>query len=582
MTGKSTPAAIVPHTGGAQPRAAAPIRSARQHDRPHRFAMLHAIRNSSLFIKLVVMVSLALCPPILLGHLAGSYFISKYGYEDAENTVSSVAQLAAESPLVVEAMRTRQPEAFRQMTAFLETLTRASDVKFIVLIDMQGIRLSHPDSAKIGQHFVGGDEGKALEGQSYLSSARGTFGFSLRAFRPIFDAQGNQLGAASAGILSSDIEAGVARLTGPLGWLLGLSLVIGIVLAVLLSRTIKKILFGLEPHQIARLLEERNAILRTTREGIIAVNREGTLVLVNEMAEKILRSAGVFGPLEGQPVQSAIPGTRLDAVVREGRPEYDQEQNINSCVVLTNRVPILVQGEIIGAVATFRDMTDVRAQAERLTGLSNYVEALRSRSHEYLNKLHVISGLLRNGRHAELDAYLEQIIGSKKLETSAIAALVKDPIVAGFLESKYSRAHEMGVTLVIEGRGVIPPLSPKGSHALVTVVGNLIDNAFEATIYAVEKRITLNIENIPAQAGGSDELVISVSDTGRGISDEHLEKIFTKGFSTKGSNRGIGLYMLLLTLEEMDGSVEIDAKPGHGTVFTVRVPVAALAQGEQE
>ena len=250
--------------------------------------------------------------------------------------------------------------------------------------------------------------------------------------------------------------------------------------------------------------------------------------------------------------------------------------------LVANHVPILVQGEIIGAVATFRDMTDVRAQAERLTGLSNYVEALRSRSHEYLNKLHVISGLLRNGRHAELDAYLEQIIGSKKLETSAIAALVKDPIVAGFLESKYSRAHEMGVTLVIEGRGVIPPLSPKGSHALVTVVGNLIDNAFEATIYAVEKRITLNIENIPAQAGGADELVISVSDTGRGISDEHLEKIFTKGFSTKGSNRGIGLYMLLLTLEEMDGSVEIDAKPGRGTVFTVRVPVAALAQGEQE
>ena len=253
-------------------------------------------------------------------------------------------------------MRTRQPEAYRQMTAFLETLTRASDVKFIVLIDMQGIRLFHPDSAKIGQHFMGGDEGKALEGQSYLSSARGTFGFSLRAFRPIFDAQGNQLGAASAGILSSDIEAGVARLTGPLGWLLALSLVIGIVLAVLLSRTIKKILFGLEPHQIARLLEERNAILRTTREGIIAVNKNGTLVLVNEMAEKILRSAGVFGPLEGQPVQSAIPGTRLDAVVREGRPEYDQEQNINSSVVLTNRVPILVQGEIIGAVATFRDM----------------------------------------------------------------------------------------------------------------------------------------------------------------------------------------------------------------------------------
>jgi len=348
-----------------------------------------------------------------------------------------------------------------------------------------------------------------------------------------------------------------------------------------LSRTIKKILFGLEPHQIARLLEERNAILRTTREGIIAVNKDGTLVLVNEMAEKILRSAGVFGPLEGQPVQSAIPGTRLDAVVREGRPEYDQEQNINSCVVLTNRVPILVQGEIIGAVATFRDMTDVRAQAERLTGLSNYVEALRSRSHEYLNKLHVISGLLRNGRHAELDTYLERIIGSKKRETSSIAALVKDPIVAGFLESKFSRAHELGVTLSIEGTGVLPPLSAKGAHALVTVVGNLIDNAFDAVIYAGEKRIALHLESDFAPASSAGQLVIQVADTGRGIADEHQEKIFSKGFSTKGSNRGIGLYMLLLTLDEVDGSVEIDSKLGHGSVFTVRFPATTLVEGEK-
>ncbi|QCC86767.1 two-component system sensor histidine kinase DcuS [Desulfovibrio desulfuricans] len=541
--------------------------------------MLQALKNSSLFVKLVIMVSLALCPPMLFSHLAESYFISKYGYEEAEKTVSNVARLSAESSTVIEGMRSDKPEARKQMTDFVEMLTHVSNVKFIVLIDMQGIRLYHPEAWKIGGHIEGGDEGESLHGHAYISSARGSFGFSLRAFRPIYDEQGKQLGAVAVGIMSKDIEANMARLNGPLSWLFALSLAIGIGLAVLLSRTIKKILFGLEPHQIARMLEERNAILRTVREGIIAVNKEGTLVLVNEMAEKILRSAGVTGPLEGQPVQDTVPATRLDAIIKEGKPEYDMEQNINGSIIMTNRAPITLQGKVIGAVATFRDMTEVRVQAERLTGLSNYAEALRSRSHEYLNKMHVISGLLRNKRYGELEEYLEHIIGSKKRETSSIAALVKDPIVAGFLESKYSRAHELGVTLHIEGAGELPQLSSKGSHALVTIVGNLIDNAFDAVTYAGEKRITLHIESDFASAGGNGQLVISVADTGRGIAEEHQEKIFTKGFSTKGSNRGIGLYMLLLTLDEVDGSVEIDSRLGHGSTFTVRFPATTLAEG---
>lgn len=541
--------------------------------------MLHAFKNTSLFVKLVVMVSLALCPPMLLSHMAESYFVSQYGYEEAEKTVSNVARLAAESAVVIECMRSRQPEAHRQMTNFLEMLMHVSNVKFIVPIDMQGIRVYHPEAWRIGKHIMGGDEGEALLGHTYISSARGTFGFSLRAFRPIYDAQGRQLGAVVVGIMSKDIEADVARLNRPLSWLFALSLVIGVMLAVLLSRMIKKILFGLEPEQIARLLEERNAILRTVREGIIAVNKQGTLVLVNEMAEKILRRAGVQGPLEGRPVQQTVPATRLDAVLKEDKPEYDMEQNINGYIIMTNRAPVTVRGKIIGAVATFRDMTEVRALAERLTGLSNYAEALRSRSHEYLNKLHVISGLLRNKRYQELEDYLERIIGSKKRETSSVRALVKDPIAAGFLESKYSRAHELGVTLVIEGDAAVPPLTPKGAHALVTVVGNLIDNAFEAVTYAGEKRITVRIEN--SGADGGDDIVISVTDTGRGIAEENQEKIFTKGFSTKGSNRGIGLYMALLTLDEVDGSVDIESRLGHGATFTVRFPGTVLAKGEQ-
>ncbi|WP_179981495.1 DcuS/MalK family sensor histidine kinase [Desulfovibrio sp. 86] len=534
---------------------------------------MNFVKNNSLFIRLVMMVSLALCPPILLSHLASSYFISKYGFEQAEQTVSNVAQLSAESPVVIEGMRSPKGDAWLQMAGFLRMLTSVSGVKFIVLIDMHGNRIYHPEEQKIGAHIVGGDEGEALQGKTYISSARGTFGFSQRAFRPVFNESGQQIGAVVVGIMSRDIEKNVSGLTSHMTWLFSLALVIGLLLAVLLSRKIKKILFGLEPHQIARLLEERNAILSTVREGIIAINRNNRLVVVNEMAEKILRSAGVQGELLGRPVQEVVPSTRLDAILKEGKPEYDCEQNINGQIIMTNRSPIIIQGKTIGAVATFRDMTEMRALAERMTGLSNYAEALRSRSHEYLNKLHVISGLLRNKRYEELEEYLSQIIGSKIRETSSIKLNVQDPILVGLLESKFSRANERHVTLTLGGSGVIPPLSPTGSHALVTILGNLVDNAFDAVSYTQEKHIDLSVHC------EDDTLVITVADTGRGINEEHLPEIFKKGFSTKGAGRGIGLYMLLLTLDELDGSIEVDSHVGQGTSFTVHIPLAMLTSG---
>lgn len=528
------------------------------------------IKNNSLFIKLVIMVSLALCPPILLSHLAGSYFISKYGFEQAEQTVANVAQLTAESSAVIEGMASPRGEAWKQMTDFISMLTSVSGVKFIVLIDMNGNRIYHPEAQKIGAHVVGGDEGEALKGKTYISSARGTFGFSQRAFRPVYAEDGRQAGAVIVGIMSRDIENNVARLTSPMTWLFGLSLITGLVLAVLLSRKIKKILFGLEPHQIARMLEERNAILSTVREGIIAINSNSRLVVVNEMAEKILRTAGVKGELLGRPVQEVVPSTRLDAILRQGKPEYDREQNINGLIIMTNRAPVIIQGKTVGAVATFRDLTEIRVQAERLTGLRNYAEALRSRSHEYLNKLHVISGLLNNRCYKELEGYLSDIIGSKVREISSIKANVREPVVVGLLESKFSRANELGVTLSIGGDGIIPPLSSRGGHALVTVLGNLVDNAFDAVISTDEKHIHLNVHS------EASRLVISVSDTGHGIDENHLQKIFNKEFSTKGAGRGIGLYMLLLTLDELDGSVEIDSHVGQGATFTVSVPLAGL------
>lgn len=172
------------------------------------------IKNNSLFIKLVIMVSLTLCPPILLSHLAGSYFISKYGFEQAEQTVANVAQLTAESSAVIEGMKEPRGEAWKQMADFLGMLTSVSGVKFIVLIDMNGNRIYHPEAQKIGAHVVGGDEDEALKGKTYISSARGTFGFSQRAFRPVYAENGRQVGAVVVGIMSRDEVRSPANICG--------------------------------------------------------------------------------------------------------------------------------------------------------------------------------------------------------------------------------------------------------------------------------------------------------------------------------------------------------------------------------
>lgn len=536
---------------------------------------MHFFKNNSLFFKLMVTMCLALCPPILLSHLANSYFVSRYGFDEAGKLAANVVQLAAESAPVIEGMQSPSASARRDMADFLHMLTAVSGVRFIVLVDMKGIRLYHPDAHKIGLHVVGGDEGPALRGETYISAASGTLGFSQRAWRPVFNQHGQQIGAALVGVMSSDIERNIAQLTRPMTFLFCLALLIGIISAALLSRRIKKILFGLEPHQIARLLEERNALLSTVREGIVAVNAEGNIVVVNEMAEKILRAAGVQGELLGKPVQDTVPSTRLDLTLRHGMSEYDQEQSINGLSIITSRAPVVLQGKVIGAVATFRDMTEVRAQAELLTGLSNYVEALRARSHEYLNKLHVISGLLENERYDDLKKYLAEIIGSKVRETLSIAANVRDPIVAGFLESKLSRARELNVSLLITGQGIIPRLTPRGFHALVTICGNLIDNAFDAVLHTGRNQISLSIE--------SDKkfLTVRVADAGRGIADSDLTHLFTKGFSTKGSGRGLGLSLVLLTLDELDGTVEVNSAVGSGSAFSVRIPLQSIAEVEE-
>ncbi len=517
----------------------------------------------ALLVCVVVAVALLVTNTLITRQIAAA--VSSSIGENA----ADIARIIAKSPSVIANLMDGRSQP--DIQPFVEDIRRATNVEFIVVFDMDGIRKTHPNPAIIGQHFVGGDEEAVLRyGREYTSVAKGTLGFSLRAFTPVFDPSGRQVGAVSVGVLLDNVEEEIARTHSLIYLAVGVGLLVGVGGALLLAANIKKTMFGLEPFAIARLVEERNAMLQSVREGVLAVDKDARITVVNDEAQRILRKAGIDGDLIGQKVADRIANTRLQEVLTSADVELDREQSINGVEVLTNRMPIKVGGEVVGAIATFRDKTEIRLLAEQLSGIRIYAEALRAQTHEFMNKLHVILGMVRMECYDQLAAYITSIAQARRSEASSVTAQIRDPVLAGFILGKHSRARELGVELVVTPASSLPaPADPETVHELITIVGNLIDNALDAVADAAHKRVSLGF----ACDGGV--LTITVADSGPGVDPTVGHLIFAKGYSTKANDRGLGLYLLSCGLERLGGRVAVTAGDDGGACFTVTVPYQA-------
>ncbi|MWP45875.1 DcuS/MalK family sensor histidine kinase [Gilliamella sp. Pas-s27] len=500
------------------------------------------------------------------------HFVNNEYLQTSRQHVENIANIISSTDNIIKNIQSPSPQSLSFIQHDTEQIQKLTQVDFVVVFNMQGVRLSHPDKNKIGQLIVGGDEGKVLKGESYTSIAEGTLGNSIRAFSPIFNSDHQQIGAVLVGQTLKKIDHLASRTSQSIWFSLLASLSVSSILALLLSRNIKKILYGLEPSEMAQLFEERDAIIRTVKEGIVVINRDGSITQINNEAKRILRITSCKSDIIGTQIADIIPNTRLHEVMQSGLAEYDCEQNINGVVILTNRAPLFVNGALVGAIASFRDMTEIRQLAENLTGVNRYADALRSQSHEFNNKLHVIYGLAFNNNKQELIDYLEEIIGNQQAESKLVTQAIKDPIISGFLNSKFSRARELGVYLNFNINGILSPISDTSvTHSLITILGNLIDNSLDAVQFLEEKQINVNLQI------NNDTFNIEINDNGEGISEEDTQRIFQKGYSTKGDNRGIGLYLVLASIDELNGHIELcDLSNKKGTCFKVLLPIKAI------
>lgn len=506
----------------------------------------------------LVMLTWLLSASVMFALLA--YNENKYVQEELSNRAVAVTKIAVSAPFLQEWMT--HPEAEQEnIQRFAERLRTEASVDFVVVMTTDGIRMSHPNPDNIGKHFRGGDEVKALHGESYVSIAQGTMGESVRAFAPIYY-QGKEVGVVATGVSMNAVEAAIKkRNMQMLGGGIAV-LCVGLVLTLGVSRKIKSTLLNMEPQDLARLTVERNTVIQSVCEGVIVIDKKGILQVVNDEARRIFAKAGITGDLLGQQSMDVIPHTRMMDIVRSGKKQLNQEQRLNSVVILTNRVPLVVNGEIVGAIATFRDFQEVWELSEEVTGLKNYVEALRVRAYEYRNTLHVINGLVANREYDKLQEYIQSLSLTSETEFAAMSKQVKDPVILSFLQSKQSRSRELNVHLVFHPDMTIPVVrDPEFRNSLITIMGNLIDNAMEAVQLTQTKIVRLHVYQ-------RDGWYIEVSDTGTGL-PANVRQIFKKGYSTKGENRGFGLFILAKAVQRYNGKLNVQPNEPEGTIFTV-------------
>lgn len=518
---------------------------------------------------IILLVCMVLAISLAVTNVLVSQRVVKLTQEYFEGKAKDVSHFMAESVIVKDALIGRRLQV--EVQQFAETIRQVSGVEFIVVVDMNGIRFTHPNPEMIGQRFVGGDDAPVYSGREFSSVAEGTLGKSMRYFTPVFDADGRQIGAISVGILMNIIERNLdsTRLMVFIGVLAGFT--IGIPGAFLLAGRIKKILFGLEPEEIARLFEEKNALVQSVREGILGVDKEMRITVVNQEAARLFAVAGITDAVIGKNVEEVVPNTNLLYVIKTGLPEYDQEQELHGVRILTNRLPVKVNGEIVGAVATFRDKSEVTRLAEQLTGVKLYADALRSQTHEFMNRLHVILGLIHMGKYDRVSAYIKEVSVQVQDEVGYVMSRVKDPVLAGFVMAKLSSAREKGIVLVLSEETFVPEIGDVVSESDVsTILGNLIENAMDAVGapgQTAEKKITVHM------AVEEGVLSMVICDSGDGIEEASRERILEKGFSTRGENRGFGLYLIARILENYGGTLDIGRADIGGAKITVWIPV---------
>ncbi len=497
---------------------------------------------------------------VVVGGLLSYALVSSQIDEQYKQRALTIAYAVAATPDVLDAMDDRDPA--RTIQPIAEAIRRSVGADFVVVANDEGIRYSHPNPERIGER-VSTDPSVALAGEVYVGVQEGTLGRSLRAKVPILDG-GRVIGLVSVGFLEEQLAQKLAQALPIMTLTVLLALALGIGGSLVLARRVEQQTFGLDAREIAGLLEQRDAMLHGIREGVLALDASGRVTLANDEARRLL---ALDAQTRGRSLAEIVPEGRVRDVLGGTEGGVDQIVLAGDRVLVANRMPVAIRGREVGAVVTLRDRTELEGVLRELDTVRGLAQALRAQAHEFSNKLHTVGGLIELGRLDEALRFIAETSLVQQELVDLVQQRIADPALAALLLAKAAVASERHVEFRLAEDARLPDEVPD-VRDLITVVGNLVDNAIDAVAATPNGWVEVSVHAEPLGIG------VRVRDSGGGIDVELAEEIFREGFTTKraGSHHGIGLALVRQVAQRHGGWVRV-ANDG-GAVFTALIPVA--------
>lgn len=531
----------------------------------------------------ILVAQIGLVTIIVMLISAASYLTTRNQAHDfAAKRVLSVAETLANDPFIIDTLQGIDPSP--QLQEHAELIRTTASVDFITIMNPQGIRYTHPNPGEIGKTYVGSMR-EALDGNAHIEDFVGTLGPSVRAVVPVVDANNSIIALVSVGLTLQNLNVTQLAIVPAILGVGVLALGLGALFAYLLSRYLHRATLGYGPEELRRLYAYYFSALHSVREGLVLIDGKGRLVLHNDQAARLLGlpPAGTLRPIALDKI--GLPET-IEELFVSGRRATDEIHLTNDRVLVISQqramqpdASVAAKGRwplrrkivvsSLGTVATLRDHTEVQELTGELASMTTLAEALRAQTHEHANRLHTVATLIELGREREaLEFAVADRQESQRLTDEFVQA-IDEPYLTSLLVGKAAQAHERGVHLTMSSTGLLPQ-GALDARDLVTITGNLLDNALDAAAGSELRRVWADF------AADDETVVISIADSGPGLDTDLIEEFFRMGVSSKpvvpgSGTRGLGLALVRQSVARLGGSLEVDNDAG--AIFTVTLPL---------
>ncbi|MDV2686120.1 sensor histidine kinase [Alkalihalophilus lindianensis] len=527
------------------------------------------LKKVRLVWKIVLLVTILVGLSLTLAKLSITERFNSAVNEHYGESAMIVAKLIASDPEIVRAFYEEEPHLYIQPIA--ESTRQVTEASYIIVTSLDNIQYSHHKPSEIGKRMDFNSEDIIQEEISVIFQGEGYEGAATIAKTPIYDRNRNIIGVSTVGFYYDDLQSKINSFNNATLPYYLLIFLLGLIGAFLISSSVRRMIFGLEPAEISYLFKEKEAILESINDPLIAVDVDGQIVSVNKKA----RDIHFFEDIK---IDDQLKIPRLIHCLNLIKEHAFHENNlkilIDDQVYIMNCSPINQEEKLIGVVFIFHPYSELKDLIGEVTKIKTFTDNMRAQNHEYQNKLNTIYGLIRLRKNDQALQLISQEVEQRQEFTNFLMYSVKNPLIAACLLGKKSRASELKVDFIIDENSELD-IFPESINEqdVMTIISNLIDNAMEAAVRekGEEAKVMISFTDL------GPDIVFDIEDNGKGISKEEEELIFVEGYTTKASlNNGIGLSIVKNTLTSLDGQLFISKSDLGGASITLTIPKKPL------